>query len=175
MTKLFLTIILASLLFSCKEDPTSLACYQEPIEIYEDPHDADSLLLAGQIDQVTKDCCPGTFVFYLPTAFTPNGDKLNDVFKPFGLGYEVEYMKFERNGQVILVEDSQWDGSAAGGNAPQGLYNYSIELTTWANETRTITGQVALIVDDEFDKCDCYFEDMLDPTRGFISGSQEGC
>lgn len=62
---------------------------------------------------VTYDRCP--CAVYVPTAFTPNGDGLNDVFKPATQCYAKQYKftVFNRFGQVIFTStDPQkgWDG-----------------------------------------------------------------
>lgn len=62
---------------------------------------------------VTYDRCP--CAVYVPTAFTPNGDGLNDVFKPATQCFAKQYKftVFNRFGQVIFTStDPQkgWDG-----------------------------------------------------------------
>lgn len=63
-----------------------------------------------------KDCIKG---FYIPTAFTPNNDNKNDIFKPllFGLVKKYSFTVYNRWGQVVFnTNDLQkgWDGKVAG-------------------------------------------------------------
>ncbi len=65
--------------------------------------------------------------FFIPSAFTPNGDGLNDVFKPIVAGIaEFRYFRvFNRWGQLVF-ETAQagkgWDGTINGNPQPAGTY-----------------------------------------------------
>ena len=63
---------------------------------------------------------------YFPSAFTPNGDGLNDVFLPQGFQVEeYEIMIFNRWGELLFrsSEITQgWDGTFQGQLSPQGVY-----------------------------------------------------
>ena len=67
---------------------------------------------------------------YLPTAFTPNGDGLNDDFGAVGEGIEKYHLRiFNRWGQVIFETENvsnKWDGSYKGKLAPLGEYSYEL-------------------------------------------------
>jgi gliding motility-associated-like protein len=75
-------------------------------------------------------CLPYDVVFYVPDAFSPNGDGLNDVFKVEGLGilpnnYRMEI--YNRWGQLVFASDDinhNWDG----GNEVSGIYVYLIKI-----------------------------------------------
>jgi gliding motility-associated-like protein len=63
-----------------------------------------------------KTCMSG---FYAPTAFTPNGDRKNDDFKPllFGLVKKYRFTVYNRWGQVVFSTTEQmngWDGKLSG-------------------------------------------------------------
>jgi gliding motility-associated-like protein len=88
---------------------------------------------------------------YMPTAFTPNGNSVNDFypdnkFHDLGLFYEVKL--FNRWGQKIADFNSpslNWDGNLNGVPAPEGVYAY---LVTWIgcdNKRRTLTGNFQLM------------------------------
>ena len=70
--------------------------------------------------------------YYLPNAFSPNGDGLNEVFRPIPAGIiSTEYFRiFSRYGQLIF-ETSQpmkgWDGTFKGIKQPIGNYVWSIK------------------------------------------------
>ncbi|MEM7659445.1 MAG: gliding motility-associated C-terminal domain-containing protein, partial [Bacteroidota bacterium] len=68
---------------------------------------------------------------YVPNAFTPNGDGINDHFFPVGIGVEEVEMKiFSRWGLHITTlnsMDETWDGYLwEGGAAPEGVYVWVI-------------------------------------------------
>ncbi|MBO6517744.1 MAG: gliding motility-associated C-terminal domain-containing protein [Bacteroidia bacterium] len=70
--------------------------------------------------------------FYLPGAFSPNGDNLNDVFKPnFVTNVDQYHMEiFNRWGELMFVSDQLeegWDGSYQGEECPIGLYTVLIK------------------------------------------------
>jgi gliding motility-associated-like protein len=59
---------------------------------------------------------------YVPTSFSPNGDGINDVFRPFGPEMElVELSIYDRWGG-LLHRGMGWDGSGVG----QGVYLYRL-------------------------------------------------
>lgn len=97
---------------------------------------------------VNKDCATR---IYAPTAFSPNGDGINDEFRPFVSAYwEVAYYKFsvfDRWGNLIFATNdanSNWSGS----NASVGFYLWTLEYTLRddKNSGRQIKyGEVTLI------------------------------
>lgn len=85
--------------------------------------------------------------FYIPNSFSPNGDLLNDIFEPQGT--EIKSMSmyiYNRWGEPIFKtinskEIPQWDG----GNLPQGVYTYFIEVNFMSQENKTYFGSLRLI------------------------------
>lgn len=71
--------------------------------------------------------CLGTV--YFPTAFTPDGDSLNDVFRPVVRNIATFNMYiFNRWGQVVFSTDDAtkgWDGTSAGKDCPEGTYTFT--------------------------------------------------
>jgi len=73
------------------------------------------------------------FVFYIPTAFTPNGDGLNDTFKIVGEGIDLNSFKmtvFNKWGQLVFESnnpDIGWDGTQNGALVPDGVYIWKID------------------------------------------------
>ena len=70
---------------------------------------------------------------YLPSAFTPNGDGLNDVFMAFGIDLkEFQLVIYNRWGERIFqTQDitSGWDGTYRGAPSPLGLYVWELEAS----------------------------------------------
>lgn len=68
--------------------------------------------------------------FFVPSAFTPNGDGLNDTFGPVGEGIaEYQMLIFNRWGNLVFESSDigkQWDGTYQGEKAELGVYVYKI-------------------------------------------------
>lgn len=91
---------------------------------------------------------PATFL-YIPSAFTPNGDGLNDVFRiPVGSNLKlVDFSIFNRWGErIFITKDAAkgWDGRAKGRMQEAGVYIYSIKGTQDGKPV-TIKGTVTLV------------------------------
>jgi gliding motility-associated-like protein len=71
---------------------------------------------------------------YLPTAFSPNGDGINNIFEIFNLDKELvfEFSIFDRWGNTIFRTDQEsnlpWDGTYLGKSLTAGTYIYSLKL-----------------------------------------------
>jgi gliding motility-associated-like protein len=65
---------------------------------------------------------------FIPNAFTPNGDGVNDVLKVYGYTIrEMQFMVFNQWGEKIFDSRSQtvaWDGTYKGKIQPSGVYMY---------------------------------------------------
>lgn len=88
--------------------------------------------------------------FYVPNAFTPNGDGTNDIFKPILLGMRgLTYFKvFNRFGQLVYSTTDigkGWDGNFAGKGQDPGTYVWMAEGVTFKGEVRFKKGSVILI------------------------------
>ena len=94
-------------------------------------------------------------VYYVPNAFTPDGDNFNQTFKPiFTSGYDpYDYVMviYDRWGEVIFESrdaDYGWDGTYAGSNGivKDGTYVWTIEFkVTQTSERKRIEGHVNLL------------------------------
>ena len=85
-----------------------------------------------------------------PTAFTPNGDGLNDTFRPVYRGMEnVELKIFDTWGNLIYFESGPelegWNGLIKGSEAENGNYLYRIVAKTLTLEMKKIEGIFTLI------------------------------
>ncbi|OJW80276.1 MAG: hypothetical protein BGO69_05440 [Bacteroidetes bacterium 46-16] len=90
---------------------------------------------------------------FLPSAFTPNGDGLNDRFRPRTAGSGIFIDDFEiynRWGQMVWYgyganAAEGWDGKFHGIDAEIGTYFYTIHMVTHSGGTLTQKGDVTLI------------------------------
>ncbi len=100
-------------------------------------------------DDVTVKIYKGPDI-YLPNAFTPNGDGLNDIFRGIPVGLQqLDYIKvFNRWGQLIFnTADYRkgWDGNWLGQKQPGGVYVVIAAGTDYTGKTITKKATVMLI------------------------------
>jgi gliding motility-associated-like protein len=111
----------------------------------------------GCIDSVSLYLKPDSLIpeLILPTAFTPNGDGLNDVFRPEFVnqsGHIVKDFKiYNRLGQLVFKQFTSkaaaWDGTIGGKQEPaaMGTYFYYIEVEFVNGKKTKRKGEVTLI------------------------------
>lgn len=108
---------------------------------------------AGSIDVILQDNEPTVFI---PNAFTPNGDGLNDVFKPVnGNLDEYSFRVYNRWGLVVFeTEDPEdfWQGEYQEGYGNEAYYNpinvytYEIRYSSYCNtEAKEFVGMISVI------------------------------
>jgi gliding motility-associated-like protein len=97
--------------------------------------------------KVSPDCD----LIYVPNAFTPNGDGLNDIFKPI-VGYSVNYYDFKifnRWGELVfqtLNKNIGWAGTVSGKRQATGVFTWVVSYNTQNNSTKKVKkGTVVLI------------------------------
>jgi gliding motility-associated-like protein len=94
-------------------------------------------------------CIPYKSVVFMPSAFTPNNDGINDMFAPKGVSIEkMNFKVFDRWGQKLFESSSMekgWDGTYKGTPCPMENYYYHITIVTGNGEKESFTGLVALV------------------------------
>lgn len=91
------------------------------------------------------------FTFFIPNAFTPNGDGTNDYFFGQGIGIiDYDLYIFDRWGNEIFHGkdlNHMWDGRANGGDdvAQQDVYVWKVRLTDVFNKKHNYIGTVTLV------------------------------
>jgi gliding motility-associated-like protein len=86
---------------------------------------------------------------YVPNAFSPNGDRINEVFLRIGRGisrYELQI--FNRWGELIFTTtelQQGWDGSFKGKASPPDNYTWKISYHTIHGERKELAGNVSLL------------------------------
>jgi gliding motility-associated-like protein len=88
--------------------------------------------------------------FYLPTAFTPNGDGLNDLIRPYLVGMKglKTFTVFNRWGNVVFRSSAYgegWDGTSHGDKQPAGVYIWALDYYNENNVLVHEKGSLTLI------------------------------
>ena len=106
----------------------------------------DSVLIAIE--------CKNSNIF-MPMAFTPNGDNLNDYYYPMAAGIKsvAKFVIFNRTGQVVfeasnfIPNDKKfgWNGKFKGTDQPLGSFVYTLQMVCDAGETIVTKGSFVLI------------------------------
>lgn len=88
-------------------------------------------------------------VTHIPSAFTPNGDGLNDWFGPLGkVPNEFSMQVFDRNGTLFFKSSStyaKWDGRVNGMLQPNGIYVYLVQYKDIQGKWIMKKGTLALL------------------------------
>ena len=120
--------------------------------VFEQP---DSFLVGLEIN--TLEGCKDTIykwirvenikLLYIPNAFTPNNDGLNEIFEIFGTGIErIEVIIFNRWGELIWQGVNKfWDGTSRGVPVPEGAYVYVVKARFKDKSEVVRTGTVQVI------------------------------
>lgn len=130
---------------------------QNPIGIYSGNYDSIryKVLIFNE-----PDCLDSAFVtvhiyksapkIFVPTAFTPNGDGKNDLFKPVAVGIsKMEYLRvFNRWGQLVFSSKSDregWDGKIKGKEQATGTFVWLVKGVDYLGKVFFAKGTVMLI------------------------------
>jgi len=102
-----------------------------------DCSDSDTIILSE---------CPVRF--WIPNAFSPNGDGLNDTFHPVSNYTETFILRiYSRWGELIFESsgvEQAWDGTFNGKPCQEGVYVYQISYEYPAGEKHRLTGSLKL-------------------------------
>lgn len=107
----------------------------------------------GCVDSATLDVIvQPEFTFYVPNAFTPNGDGINEVFFGQGIGIaKYEMWIFDRWGNLIFTctdINQSWDGTVQGKNGQLcqiDTYVWKVAITDVFDKKHKFIGHVSLI------------------------------
>jgi len=107
---------------------------------------------ASDTVRITLVCHENSVV--VPTAFTPNGDGVNDIFYPTGKGARLissfriygrwGNLVFERHNIALRDISNGWDGRLNGKDQPVGAYVYFVDVICDTGEGFTLKGTVML-------------------------------
>ena len=144
--------------------------------------------------KVKKNCCKITMAItpstyntdsvgvYVPNAFTPNDDEINDNFGPQLIGINsIDFKIYKGKNKLVFQTTNltEWWNGDYDGKTKTGLFRYEIQLTTKHGESLSVEGEFCSLLDQYTDGAglthctDCQYGDMADPLLGFIYESAE--
>ena len=118
------------------------------------PNDIETSVTAGGEETVKYDPAgepeQEADQFFIPSAFTPNGDGLNDLFyvKANFEPKNYELSVFNRNGDLVFITrdlNTGWDGKQHGATMTQGMYVYLIKYKDREGNEKRKQGQILLV------------------------------
>ena len=100
-----------------------------------------------------SNCEPNVFTpcqLFVPKAFTPNGDGINDKFCPLTKCsfQHYELLIFNKWGELIFKTSNQtnkWDGKYKGSDCSAGVYIYTITYKFLSQQTKNAYGSITLL------------------------------
>jgi gliding motility-associated-like protein len=106
----------------------------------------------GCTDQVSYTVTvEGDYILFTPNGFTPDGDGINDVFFPQGIGIDperYELLIFNRWGELIFESynpNNGWDGQYKGQKAKQDVYVWKVKAFDHKGQQHDYIGHITLL------------------------------
>jgi gliding motility-associated-like protein len=134
----------------------SLSSINEPV-IYAQPLESITYKLTvvdtNQCFTVNKDInifIRKEYTVDLPSAFTPNGDGVNDVIYVRGWGVKdvIDFKIFNRFGELVFESHDKavgWDGMYKGNGQNIEVFTYYVKIRTYEDQILTKTGTIKLL------------------------------
>lgn len=144
--------------FGAPDQPNNSTTFANPMHTYVKAGEYDITLVAindfNCEDRITKKVVVHPdYLLYIPNAFTPDGNGVNDVFQPKGLGilntpYKMEI--YDRWGELVFVSEEfeeGWRGQIKGtmNKAKNDVYVYKIVVKDLSGKEHIYTGHVTLL------------------------------
>jgi len=146
--------------------------------------------------QINNQCCedeyeiintnyilPDSFALYIPQAFTPNNDGINDIFLPKGRMFDLEELVIKKGSKTVYQSKNRLEAFWDGGDEKDGRYKYEMRIRLSNNDHLDIKGNVCVMTigaigsnlhDTQREKiCECVMGDMLNERDGVIRETAE--
>lgn len=122
-------------------------------------------------------------LIFAPSAFTADGDGVNDFFSIIARNHEFKELRICTSGNrsvvTITEEPFRWDGTVSGEMCKEGKYKAEAILLSPNGGEGTVSTQFCLLkcIDPDADATGCTFEDGIHPKYGHINATQQkvGC
>jgi gliding motility-associated-like protein len=133
---------------------TALSCTNCPMPVATPDDDITYMVITGDPKTGCIDSAYITIIvegsFYVPNTFTPNGDYINQIFKPVCMKvYDYTMMIFDRWGNhIFTTTDTEigWDGTFHGKPCQEDVYVYKIEyMQKHSTGLHSVSGHVNLV------------------------------
>jgi gliding motility-associated-like protein len=118
------------------------------VYLYTDDHGCKNSDTATLFVKNGREC---EIVIWVPNAFSPDGDGLNDMFRPVSNNIRQYSLNiYSRYGELVFTSaqpDNGWDGTFQGESCPEGNYIYVIvyQSSFTPPENTTLTGNIVLV------------------------------
>ena len=122
--------------------------------ISDEPFSSGNGVAYHYIDSITVYECGDATIpeFFIPTAFSPNGDNSNDVLHVRGPIKEMDFYVYDRWGELVYSAvgvtpstDEGWDGKYKGQDLNSGVFVYYFRGTLLDGKEVTEKGNISLI------------------------------
>jgi gliding motility-associated-like protein len=134
----------------------TVGTFENPIHTYQDTGLFTITLTIttdfGCTDQISYQVyIEGDYVIYVPNAFTPDGNGLNDVFIPQGIGIsdeEYDLYIYNRWGELVFESHDKnigWDGRDKTGNLKLDVYVWLVRTKDHKGQEHEYVGHVTLL------------------------------
>ena len=154
----YLTILCLITLLSCSKIGYKSRCCSESVKEYKSMNATD------------------TVTVFMATAFSPNGDGINDVFIPVGKGFTSFSVKIYSGTRLIYKINESLIPSKD--KLKEGAFKYKVSITSFDGKNIELEGKVCVLglkkpTSYENICSTCIYPDMIDPFWGVIYNSQE--
>ena len=140
------------------DDQENVSLLKDPVFVYPDSGCYNTRLIAksehGCLDTIIQPICiKGAFALYVPNAFTPNRDDVNDLFMPKGIGVSeqhYEFTIFDRWGEQLFRTTTWgdgWNGKIKGSDADakMDVYVWKVVCKDLYKKEHQLIGHVTII------------------------------
>ena len=102
-------------------------------------------------DDIILEFLPFACDIFMPSAFSPNGDGLNDIFRPSGTIIMKSMDIYNKWGELLYTSNGEefgWDGYSSGERVQQGVYFFIIRYDKPEDDgilPQTLSGKLQLV------------------------------